>query len=65
MNTRFKLIDESYQTIVRDVEHGLNLFFVAESGHGLTSSSRKLAQRVVDFLNSLPENETLLYPYTK
>lgn len=60
---RFALVDETYNVVVRDIEHGLNLFFLAEGGHGPTSSSRALAQRVVDFLNTLPPGETKLYPF--
>lgn len=59
---RFELIEEAHETVIRDVEHGLNWAFLAESGHGLPSSSRLLALRVVDFLNELPPEKTTFYP---
>lgn len=65
MPERFKLVDEDYNMIIRDIEHGLNVFFVAPSGMGVDSSTERLASRVVEYLNSLPPNETLLYPFNK
>jgi hypothetical protein len=46
-------VDEPYQCIIRDVENQLNFAFIAESGHGLHSHDRALAERVVQFLNRL------------
>jgi hypothetical protein len=51
--SRFELVDEPYQCIIRDVENQLNFAFIAESGHGLHSHDRALAERVVQFLNRL------------
>lgn len=65
MSERFVLVTEDYNVIIRDVEHGLNVFFLASSGMGVTSSTEQLAKRVVDYLNSLPPTETLLYPFNK
>lgn len=65
MSNRFELVDDGYQTIIRDNEHQLNFAFVAETGHGLPLPNRRLAQRVVDWLNSLPPDETLLYPHDR
>jgi hypothetical protein len=62
---RFCLVREEYRIIIRDVEHGLNFLFLAESGPGPTTDSIELAERVVEFLNSLPPEETLMYPYEK
>jgi len=62
---RFELIDEDYQMIVRDTEHHLNFMFLASGGMGHTTQSVKLAKKVVDFLNSLDEKETLLYPFDR
>lgn len=56
----FKLIEDPYVTVVQDTENGLNLFHVCESGHGLRSSTKKLAQKVCDYLNTLPESEVKL-----
>lgn len=60
---RFELVDEGYNTIIRDVEKGLNFAFIAETGFGLPASSRRLAEKVVAYLNSLPREETLLHPF--
>lgn len=65
MPERFELIHEDHNTVIRDIEHGLNVFFLASSGMGVTSSTEQLAKRVVDYLNSLPPTETLLYPFNK
>jgi hypothetical protein len=62
VNKRFEVIDENYNEIIRDVEHNTNLFFLAASGFGVNSTTRNLAKRVVDFLNSLPAEETIPYP---
>jgi len=51
--------------IVRDTEHHLNFMFLASGGMGHTTQSVKLAKKVVDFLNSLDEKETLLYPFDR
>jgi len=57
---RYKLIDEPYNTIIRDTIANLNFLFVAESGHGMNTKTYNLAKKVVDFLNSLPEEDTKL-----
>jgi hypothetical protein len=54
---------DPYNTKIQDQEHGLNLAVLCESGFGLTTDARALGQRICDWLNSLPEEETLLYPY--
>ena len=63
--TRFAIKEYDHSTAIVDQEHELNFVFLAESSFGLPSSNKKLASRVVDFLNSLPPEETLLYPYSK
>lgn len=63
MSERFAVVDEPYQCIIRDQEHHLNFAFLAEGGMGLPTPNRLLAERVVAFLNSLPPEETLLYPF--
>lgn len=61
---RFELtMDAHGNEVIRDVEHNVNLFFLATSGMGTTSTVMLLAERVVDYLNSLPPEETLLYPF--
>jgi hypothetical protein len=40
------------QDVIRDHATGRNLFFLAESGFGPSSSVLDLAARVVDYLNS-------------
>lgn len=62
---RFRLVAEPYRSVIRDVEHEMNFLFLAESGHGLCSDTVALAERVVDFLNSLPPEETAMYPFDK
>jgi len=62
MIPRFELVEEPYQLYVRDVNNQLNLFVVAEGGMGVCSSSRRIAQRVVEFLNTLPPEDVLMYP---
>lgn len=52
------------QESVEDTEHNSRLFFLATSGFGTNSTALKLAQKVCDYLNSLPPEETLPYPYT-
>ena len=65
MIPRFELVDEPYQLYVRDVNNQLNLFVVAESGMGVTSGARRLAERTVDFLNSLPPQDAMIYHFCK
>lgn len=60
---RWVLKTNTYDEVIVDQEHNLNFLFLASSGFGTTSDSIRLAERVVDFLNSLPLEETLLYPY--
>lgn len=61
---RFELtLDAHGNEVIKDVEHNLNLFFLATSGMGTTATVMLLAERVVDYLNSLPPEETLLYPF--
>lgn len=52
--SRFELVDDEHQTVIRDVENHLNFAFIAESGHGLHSHDRLLASKVVEYLNALP-----------
>lgn len=54
---RYALVHEPYQVIIRDVVNQLNLFFMAESGHGPRTSDIKRAERVVKYLND-HESET-------
>lgn len=63
MNNRFLLVLQSEQVVIKDVEHNENFLFLASSGFGTPSTNIKLAEKVVDFLNSLPAEETLLYPF--
>lgn len=65
MRFKIEVRADGHQEVIVDTEHQLNFLFIAETGFGLPSTNRKLAQRVVDFLNSLPPEETLLYPYKK
>lgn len=62
---RFKLIRDGHNEVIRDVEHDINLLFLATSGFGVNSTTRDLAERVVGYLNSLPAEETLLYPFNR
>lgn len=62
---RFKLIEDGHNEVIRDVEHGMNLLFLATSEMGVNSTTRDLSQRVVDYLNSLPPEETLPYPLNR
>jgi len=65
MKPRWILKEDQYNEVIMDQEHGLNFLFLATSGMGTTGDSIALASRVVDFLNSLPEQETLLYPFKR
>lgn len=61
---RFRLVEETYNEVIRDVEHGQNFLFLAGGGMGVNNVDRRLARKVVDFLNSLPSEDTLPpYPY--
>jgi len=48
---RYTLVHEPHHVIIRDEVLGRNLFFLAESGFGPSSSVLDLAERVVAFLN--------------
>lgn len=48
---RYELVDEVHQYVIRDVANHLNIFFLAESGHGIRSSDLAVAEKVVNFLN--------------
>jgi hypothetical protein len=52
---RFALVYEPY-TVVSDVERNMNVFFLAEGGHGVHSNTTRLAEAVVEFLNTMPED---------
>lgn len=62
---KFEVVHEQYQTVIQDTEQKVNFAFLAESGFGLGSSTVRLAQKVCDFLNSLPPEETNLLPPRK
>lgn len=56
---KFALIDEAEgQEMIRNIDEQMNVFFLASSGFGVRSSIRELAEKVVEFLNSLPDEET-------
>jgi len=38
------------------MELGRNIFFIAEGGHGPSRTTTRLAQAVVEFLNTMPED---------
>lgn len=58
---KFQVIDEPYNVFIRDTENQLNFCHLCESGFGLNSKSRRLAEKIVEFLNSLPPEETKLW----
>lgn len=60
LNKRFELVGEIQGEIIRDVEHNINFLFLPEG-----ASTHHLALKVVNFLNSLPAEDTLLYPYNR
>jgi hypothetical protein len=53
---RFALVYEPYTVVIRDVERNMNVFFLAEGGHGVHSNTTRLAEAVVEFLNTMPED---------
>lgn len=64
-DSRFALVHNGGSEVIQDMEHHINFAFLATSGFGTNSKTIDLAQRVVDFLNSLPANETIPYPFSK
>ena len=52
---RFELVIKDYQDVIFDTETQKNFLFLATSGFGTRSSTIDLAKKVVDFLNTLPE----------
>lgn len=60
MNAQFELITETFDPVIRDTANQINFLFVATCGLGTPTAYLRLAQRVVDFLNSLPPEERLL-----
>lgn len=66
MNIKYRLREDPYdEAIVMTVDGDdrLQVFRLCPSGMGVTSDTRALAEKVVVFLNSLPEEERTLYPY--
>lgn len=47
----WQIIDERYDTFIRDTKNNINLCTLCPSGFGLNSSSRKVAQKICNFLN--------------
>ena len=60
---KWVLKQDTYQEVIMDEANQLNFLFLASTGFGTTSDSLRLAQRVVEFLNSLPPEDTILYPH--
>ena len=56
MTPRFQIVHESNYDVIRDMELGRNIFFIAEGGHGPSATTTRIAEAVVEFLNTMPED---------
>lgn len=58
------LKQSAHDEVIMDEANQMNFLFLASSGFGTSSDAIRLAKKVVEHLNSLPPEETVLSPFT-
>jgi hypothetical protein len=59
----FELKDDGYNTFIWWPGYHIVFARIAETGFGLPATHRRLAEKIVEFLNSLPPESVVPYPY--